>query len=112
MKSLDATKLKDGDTDRVCRVLREAVGELQKLPAVAAQIIKDVALVNAVVTLVPHGLGRRPLITLVSPPRGPSTAGVIEEIIERSAGNPDRTRFVALKASGYGATVTVDVEVK
>lgn len=113
MKPIDGSKItKDEVAERVRRSHHEALKELQGLPVVTTEIKRDVALVSGAVTLIPHGLGRAPTITLVSPPRGPVTVGMIEEIIDRAAGNPDRTRFVALKASGMGATVTVDVEVK
>lgn len=48
------------------------------------------------------------MITL-SPIQGSSTPGVIEEVLSTSV---DRTKFIQLRASGYGATITVDVELK
>lgn len=101
-----------GDAERVRRSTFEAIGELQGLPAAATQIVNDVQLPDSVVVLVPHKLGRRPGIALVSPPRGAALAGIIVEITDIAAGNPDRAKFVAFKASGMGATVVVDVEIK
>jgi hypothetical protein len=102
----------EGDAERARRSIVEAIDELQRLPVVPTQIINDVLLADSVVTLVPHRLGRTPAIALHSPPRGAATVGIISEIVDVAAGNPDRSKFVALKASGMGATVTVDVEVK
>lgn len=109
VKQLLDARLDDEKTDRVARSISEAVKELQALPAVATQIINDVELPDSVIKLVPHRLGRRPRITLISPPRGPVAIGIIEE---RTAENPDRTKYLALKASGMGAAVIVDIEVK
>jgi len=112
MKALLDARIADEKTDRFVRSIAEAVRELQALPVVATQIINDVVLPSDVVVLVPHKLGRRPRITLHSAPRGATLIGLISEVVDIAAGNPDRSRYVALKASGMGATVTVDVEVK
>lgn len=109
MKALDGSKLTDATAERVRRSQHEAIQELQGKPAATAEIKNDVVLPDSAIVLVAHGLGRRPRIVLVSPPRGPIAIGIIEE---RVVENPDRTRYVALKASGMGTTVTVDVEVK
>lgn len=80
--------------------------ELQGLLGVNMKVVKDVALVNATPTLVAHNLGRPPKITLLSPPKGAVTVGLISEF---TAGNPDPDKFVVLHAGGMGATVFVDV---
>lgn len=103
--------LRDPDAEAARSNADQRIRELQDKPGVQSRIINDVVLPNAAVVLVSHGLGRRPRIVLLSPPRGASSIGIIEEKV-LSTENPDRTKFVALKASGMTTTVTVDVEVK
>ncbi len=115
MKAPINARLADERTDRVVRSLADAILELQALPCSATQIINDVHLVDSVVALVPHGLGRKPRIVLLSPPRGATSSGRIVELVDVNGtlgSNPDRTKYVAFLASGMGATVTVDIEVK
>jgi hypothetical protein len=107
IKLLNA-KLDDAKTERARQNLVDAVSEIQGLACVPTAIIKDRALVDGATTLIPHGLGRAPNIVLPSPPRGAVTSGRIEEIRT----GVDRSRYVGLKATGFGATITVDVEVK
>ena len=94
--------------DRARREMHEAVRELQNLPMAAARVVQNVSLADATATTVPHGLGRAPVYVGISAVRGPSTSGRIEEIRSTSGVN-DRSKFVTLKANGYGATVTVDL---
>lgn len=97
-----------GDYELVRREHARKIIELQQLPSTATRILNDRELASGVTTLIPHGLGRAPKIVLVSPPRGASSTGRIEEV--RTA--VDRTKYIALVATGWGATITVDVEVK
>lgn len=106
MIQLLSIRLADSDAERVRLSTADVIRELQDTPIAQAKVIESVTLADAVITLVAHKLGRAPRITLVSPPRGPIAIGIIEE---RTIENPDRTKFVALKASGMGAIVTVDV---
>ena len=99
----------EGDAEVARREHDKAIRALQALPAMATRIINDVSLADGVETPVAHGLGRVPRIAIPSAPRGASTAGLLEEV---RTGSHDRTRYVVLKASGFGATVIVDVEVK
>lgn len=94
--------------ERVRRNTHEAIAEMQRVPAMRARTIRGVVLEDGVATPIAHGLGVPAFVTH-TPPRGPVTAGWIEEIRD---GSYDLGRFVVLKASGYGATVTVDVEVR
>lgn len=104
-------RLADESAERVRQSVAKSIVELQGVPAASAVIINDQPLPDSTIVLVAHKLGRRPRITLVSPPRDASTAGAILELTD-AASNPDRTLYVALKAIGWGATITVDVEVK
>lgn len=107
MRQLSAAQILDIPTaERVRRDHHEAIRELQDSPLASARVIQGVELESGAETPVAHGLGRRPRIVLVSPPRDPSSTGRIEEI--RSSDH-DRTSVVALKASGWGATITVDL---
>lgn len=98
----------DPVVEQIRRELVEKVTELQRLPAAALKPISDVVLVDGVVTPVPHALGRAPLFVRESCPRNAVTAGIVVEVRD---GSYDRTKYIALKATGYGATITVDLEV-
>jgi hypothetical protein len=108
MIALLPVKLADEPTERVRRNHHDAIAEQQRLPSARARFIKDVALADGIATPIAHGLGQPAFVTH-SPPRGPSTSGRIEEVRD---GTQDRAKYVVLMASGYGATVTVDLEVK
>jgi len=95
----------DGLLGRAMRNVRQMIRELQGVAE--ARTIRDVELADATETPVNHGLGVVGFVQ-VSPPRGASSSGRIEEV--RSSGF-DRKKTVVLEATGYGATVTVDVRV-
>lgn len=104
MKALLALTLADADADRVRRNHAEAITELQATPAAGARVLRGVELADGIDTPVAHGLPRAPSFVTCSVPRGAIAAGYLEEV--RSG--TDR-RAVVLRATGYGATVTVDV---
>ena len=106
MKHLANISLNDRDADRSRRDHAEAIAELQRLPAVGLRVIEGISLADGIVTLVPHGLGRPALFVRESCPRGASTTGRVEEVRD---GTHDRSKGVALKAAGWGATIIVDV---
>jgi hypothetical protein len=98
-------KLDDDDTERVRRSHSEAIKDLQRsLP----RVIPNIALVDGKATTVAHGLGRAPRAVIQSIARGSVSAGFITET--RPSGT-DRSKTIVLQASGYGATITVDVVV-
>ena len=103
-------KLDDDDTERVCRSIRNAVVELQKLPAVSLTVIAGVQLTNAITTPVKHGLGRAPLFVGFSAVRNPTTVGTITAGVIVEMDSPDRASYINLQASGYTVTpIVVDV---
>ena len=97
--------LEDEDLERMRLEHEDKIVELQKLPASSLRVIANVTLADGILTPIPHGLGRA-VYVLVSPPRGATSSGRIEEVRD---GTYDRTKYVALKATGWGATITVDV---
>lgn len=108
LKPPAAPKFQDVFLEGVRREHADKIVELQKLPAAELKVISDVSLVDATDKPVPHGLGRNPKCVLVSPPRGASSTGRIEEVRSSSY---DRTKVVVLKATNWGATVLVDLVV-
>ena len=106
-RSLLGIALLDPTLERVRKNLVDAVRELQGVPVSQGVLLRDVELEDGVETPVAHGIGRRAVV-LTSPPRGPSSSGRLEEL--RSS-EYDPTRYALLKASGFGATVTVDIAV-
>ena len=85
-----------------------SIAELQSAPFAGGVILPNVVLVDSTPTTIAHGLGRLPSYVSPSPPRGGSSNGSIQEIRD---GTQDRTKVVVLEATGWGATVTVDVVV-
>ncbi len=106
MKDPRSPRLADKDSEQARRVLVDAVLELQATPAAQANYVTGLALADGVITNVDHGLEREPLMLFVSPPRGPTSKGMIEEIRTTVT---DRAKTVLLRATGYTATVVVDV---
>lgn len=96
------------DLERIRRQVHEAIGELQSLRSSTARILVDKVLADGVPTPISHGLGRRVFVTH-SPPRGAVSTGRIEEVRD---GSYKDDKFVVLLATGWGADITVDLEVK
>lgn len=67
----------------------------------------EVSLPDSKVVRVGHQLGRYPKMVVWSPPRGAATPGLLEEVRD----GIDRSKFVGLRATGFGATVRVDIGV-
>lgn len=104
----DDIKLDDDAAERVRRSHAQAISNLQTMPSASMVVIPNVSLADTVATPVAHTLGRAPTFVRESTPRGAVSAGRIDEIRDNSV---DRTRFVLLKATGFGATITVDIQV-
>lgn len=92
------------DLERIRRNLVDALRELQQGPLAGAKFVTGIRLEDGKETPISHGLGR-PALVFLSPPRGATANG---SIIETRDGGPDRTKYFVLKASGWGATITVD----
>lgn len=105
MIQLVDARLPEATAERVRQSHRDAIKELQSEPLIGTRVIRDVELANATETPIAHRLGRRAVV-LVSPPRGASSTGRIEEV--RSS-TYDPTKYVVLEANGHGATITVDL---
>jgi hypothetical protein len=90
------------------RELQKLVTDLQKLPAAGLRIIESVELEDGVDRVINHKLGRKATFVQVSAVRGALNAGRVEEV--RGAAY-NRDQVVVLNATGYGATITVDVVV-
>jgi hypothetical protein len=99
-------ELEDERSERVRRSHAAAIVELQGLPCATQRVVSNVQLANNVPKVVNHKLGRSPSFVSTSVPRGATSAGFIVEV---RGGNIDPTKSVVLTASGFGATITVDV---
>lgn len=104
-----ARRLSDPDAEKVRQEHAQVLREITSHPVMQTKVIPDVSLPDATVVQVAHGLGRAPSIVKISTPRGAASAGYINELRDGTSG--DRSKTIALKASGYGATITVDIEV-
>lgn len=101
-------RLADPVDDRVRQGIDRQIRELQAAPAVSMVVIPGVELEDGVETPIPHGLGRPARWVKESAPRSATTTGRVEEV---RGSTHDRTRYVVLKATDWGATITVDVAV-
>jgi hypothetical protein len=108
MKAPQTRRLDDPDAEAVRRSHHDAIRELQAAPAAALRVINSIALTDGTPINVSHGLGREPIWIGPSCVRGPSAVGMVEELRNTGA---DRSSVVVLKASGYGATITIDLAV-
>lgn len=107
-RSPHTPELGDIAAERARRQHDAAITELQKRPAYGLHVLPAIQLADGIATPVAHKLGRAPAFVQTSCPRGPSSSGRIEEV--RSTVY-DRSKVVVLKATGWGATITVDVMV-
>ena len=96
----------DPKVERALQDHRATIDKVAAQPGVGMVVLGAVELADGVETPVPHKLGKAPGAVWHSAVRGSVTAGCIEDV---RTGGYDRAKFVTLKASGYGATVTVDV---
>lgn len=99
-------------------IARRFEGPIEHLRQNLAQIVRElqeahprtfygVELADATETPLNHGMGQRVHLA-ISPPRGATSTGRIEEVRN---GAHDLSRTAILKATGWGATITVDVRV-
>lgn len=95
----------------VKRAIQELGGGVENLRRVVNQLVaerlevehvRDVELPDATVVRVPHGLGRRTRVAVLSVPVGAVTTGRIG-VVEADT---DSTAL-ALRADGWGATITI-----
>jgi hypothetical protein len=99
-------RLPDPATDRAMRDHRRAWTDLLALVAIGARVIHGIELADGVDTPVAHELGRAPLYVRESCPRGATSTG---RVVEVSSADFNRAEHVVLRATGWGATITVDV---
>lgn len=87
-------------------VMQKAIDELRRSIIELARDVRShdvtITLLNAVALVVHHGLGRPTINYSVSAPVGPLATGRIEEVSRTS-------ESVTLMATGFGATVSVQV---
>lgn len=105
MKTLLALRLEDEQTERVRLSHADAIRELQGLPVLGARVV-TASLADGIATEVPHGLGRAPRFIAQSIVRGATSTG---RIVETRSGSSDRSKVVVLTASGWGATIELEV---
>lgn len=108
-RALPQQQLADPLTEEVRRTHAQAIAALQGDANERATILlPNVVLPDATNVNIPHKLGRAPRFVTVSVPRGAAAAGYINEVRT----GIDRTKVIVLRADDFGATVTVDLEVR
>lgn len=101
-----AKRLADPAAEESRRSQHDAIVQLQSLPLASARVIRNVQLTDGVVTRVAHGLGRAPIFFVCSPPRLAAATGRIMDYRDSTI---DMSITLALQATGWGATIYVDV---
>lgn len=91
--------------DRLLGNLDERIKQIVGVAMLGGYIKRDVELADATDVPIAHELGR-PASVFLSPPRNPSSSGRIEEVRSDSF---DLSKYTVIRATGYGATITVDV---
>lgn len=109
-RQLSLRRFSDPEVEAAHRDTHEAVRELQTVVEKrTGDVISDITLIDSTPTPVAHRLGRPPKFVGPSVVRGATAAGFITEVRNSAY---DRSRVIVLQATGYGATITLDVEVK
>lgn len=106
-RELIEAKLLDRNAERVRESHADAIRELRTLPSAQLRVIEGKTLTDGAATPIAHGLGRPPLWVGVSVVRGATATG---RIVESRTG-VDRAKVVELTATGWGATITIDLAV-
>lgn len=107
---LTATIDERTSTKELEKIRRNLVDVLREEQARRPKYVYDVELADGVNTPIAHRLGRPAFVT-PSPVRGASSTGRIEEVRDSDVTRIyPRAQFVVLKATGWGATITVDVK--
>jgi hypothetical protein len=122
MRALVGDRLADPAAERVLASHAAAIREIQDLPASSIRIIPNVVLPNGVRVAVPHRLGRRPRMVVLSAIRVTTgtgsglTVGVVRDYGDIGGGatglDPiDRSQIIVLQPGGFTLSITVDVMV-
>lgn len=96
------------DLNRVLRNIVDALREQQSLPTANEKLIEDITLQDGVPTAIAHGLGRPARWMKESCVRGGTANGRIEEVRD---GSVDRSKYVNLRAVGFGGPITIALRV-
>ena len=105
MVKLLAVNLDDDAAERVRLSHASAIQELQVAELVDAKII-TAELADGVATPIAHSLGRVPKLIQPSIVRGATATG---RIVESRSATYDRKTYVILTATGYGATIQLEL---
>lgn len=98
-------RVSDPIVDRILRNLDQRIRELAGVRIVQGILKEDIDLADGTEVQITHGLGR-PARWLVCRLLNPSSTGRIEEIVSSTV---DRSSVLTLKATGYTATIAVDL---
>ncbi len=105
-------KLKPGapefekDLERRLKDIEDLLDSVTESFVLGSVLVQGLELDDGVARLIPHGLGREWIGWKISNLEGAVTPGVIQHVP-----GEDTTKFLRIQADGYGATVTVSVEV-
>jgi len=106
MKQLPRATTGIESVDAVIEQIRTRLNELAGDPRASRRTLSGVTLNNGSVTLIRHGLGKRWSGYQITAQRGATAAGYINY-----QSGADEDKYLRLLASGFGAALTVDIEV-
>jgi len=101
-----SARFEDQDQERWRRNVDERIAEIQALPMVGGVVLAGVELEDGVETFVAHKLGRKPVMAWPSFVRNATSTGRIVH-----GDTKDPAKYLVLTASGWGATITIDIGV-
>ncbi len=107
-------RITDPTTESVVKSHAVTLKEIMAAPSLEIRVIGPITIPDGDPGIqIPHGLGRRPLAFFLSPPDGAITAGVVQDYgASTPAGTTnDQTKYISLRAVGFGRAITVMVMV-
>ena len=110
MIALKSIHLGSDEAELIRQNHEQAIKELQQQPAIGMASLGDVSLPNGQTVQIAHKLGRVPTFVWTSPIKTAGvTAGTLVDV--GAILGVDRTKYIALQANGFGATIVVTVAV-
>lgn len=104
---MDLRRTGDRDLDGMLRQASDELRHLNDIPILNGVLIQDVDLANATDVLIRHRLNRRWRGWWVTNLEGATASGFIRHVPSVTASPYDLNHFLRLRATNYGATITV-----
>lgn len=114
MKSIPRISTGQAQIDRAIEPIREAMNQIAQNPFFQGAMLDNITLDDAVLTRIPHGLGRTYRgyeVVRLRAESGTLTSGLIQEILEDGGVTCDRSKEVWLKATNYTNSIIISLRI-